>query len=72
MACGKAPVVYDGSNEESALALIFHPYFSDTFAMRCEGIVTLHGIRSWQIYFPEKKDKPNMAKQNQQRSNHYS
>lgn len=43
----------------SALALIFHPYYSDTFSMRCEGIVTLHGIRSWQIYFRQRKDKPN-------------
>ncbi|HYL83059.1 MAG TPA: tetratricopeptide repeat protein [Candidatus Angelobacter sp.] len=42
-----------------ALVLIFHPYYSGTFAMKCEGLATLNGKRAWQIYFRQRKDKPN-------------
>ena len=42
-----------------ALVLIFHPYYSDTFAMKCEGLATWNGIRAWQIYFRQRQDKPN-------------
>ncbi len=42
-----------------ALILIFHPYYSGDFAMRCEGLATLDGKRTWQIYFRQRDDKPN-------------
>jgi tetratricopeptide (TPR) repeat protein len=42
-----------------ALILIFHPYYSGTFSMRCEGLSTLNGKRTWQIYFRQRDDKPN-------------
>jgi len=33
----------------SALPLIFHPYYSGAFSMRCEGLATFNGKRAWQI-----------------------
>lgn len=42
-----------------ALVLIFHPYYSGTFAMKCEGLADWNGKRSWQIYFRQRGDKPN-------------
>jgi len=42
-----------------ALVLIFHPYYSDTFAMKCEGLATRNGKPAWQIYFRQREDKPN-------------
>jgi len=42
-----------------ALVLIFHPYYSGDFSMRCEGLATLGGKRTWQIYFRQRDDKPN-------------
>jgi len=42
-----------------ALVLIFHPYYSETFSMKCEGLATLEGKRVWQIYFRQREDKPN-------------
>jgi len=42
-----------------ALILIFHPYYSGDFSMRCEGLATLNGKRTWQIYFRQRNDKPN-------------
>jgi hypothetical protein len=43
----------------SALVLIFHPYDSETFSMKCEGLAALNGQRTWQIYFRQRADKPN-------------
>jgi tetratricopeptide (TPR) repeat protein len=42
-----------------ALVLIFHPYYSGTFAMKCEGLAELNGKRTWQVYFRQREDKPN-------------
>jgi tetratricopeptide (TPR) repeat protein len=42
-----------------ALVLIFHPYYSGTFAMKCEGLTNWNGKRTWQIYFRQRGDKPN-------------
>ena len=42
-----------------ALVLIFHPYYSGTFAMKCEGLANWNGKRAWQIYFRQRGDKPN-------------
>ena len=42
-----------------ALILIFHPYYSGNFSMRCEGLANLNGQRAWQIYFRQREDKPN-------------
>jgi len=59
---GSASIVYPGgflTKGLPALMLAFHPYYSDTFSMRCEGIATLNGQRAWQIYFRQRPDKPN-------------
>ncbi|MGB2634134.1 MAG: hypothetical protein WAM58_09370 [Candidatus Acidiferrum sp.] len=42
-----------------ALLLMFHPYDSGAFYMKCEGMVTVNGHRLWQIYFRQRPDKPN-------------
>jgi len=41
------------------LVLIFHPYYSQNYSMRCEGLTTLNGKPVWQIYFRQRADKPN-------------
>lgn len=41
------------------LALIFHPYYSETFSMKCEGLSTWNGKKAWQVYFRQREDKPN-------------
>jgi hypothetical protein len=46
----------------SALVLVFHPYYSESFSMRCEGLATLNGQRTWQIYFRQRADKPNVIR----------
>lgn len=42
-----------------ALMLIFHPYYSESFSMKCEGLAVLNGKQTWQIYFRQRPDKPN-------------
>jgi len=42
-----------------ALVLIFHPYYSGSFSMSCEGLANWNGHRAWQIYFRQRADKPN-------------
>lgn len=42
-----------------ALVLIFHPYYSGTFSMKCEGLANLNGKPAWQIYFRQRADQPN-------------
>jgi hypothetical protein len=42
-----------------ALVLIFHPYYSGSFSMSCEGLANWNGKRAWQIYFRQRADKPN-------------
>jgi hypothetical protein len=42
-----------------ALVLIFHPYYSESFSMNCEGLATLNGKPAWQVYFRQRADKPN-------------
>ncbi len=42
-----------------ALVLIFHPSYSGTFSMKCEGLANWNGQRAWQIYFRQRSDKPN-------------
>jgi hypothetical protein len=42
-----------------ALLLIFHPYDTSAFYMKCEGMTTLNGHRLWQIYFRQRPDRPN-------------
>jgi hypothetical protein len=42
-----------------ALVLIFHPYISETFSMKCEGLANFNGKPAWQIYFRQRGDKPN-------------
>lgn len=41
------------------LVLIFHPYYSGTFSMKCEGLSTWNGKKAWQMYFRQREDKPN-------------
>ena len=45
-----------------ALLLIFHPYDTSAFAMKCEGLVTRNGQSTWQIYFRQRADKPNTTR----------
>jgi hypothetical protein len=47
------------TNGLPALVLIFHPYYSENYSMRCEGLTTLNGKPAWQIYFRQRVDKPN-------------
>jgi hypothetical protein len=42
-----------------ALVLIFHPYYSGNFSMKCEGLANFNGKPAWQIYFRQRADKPN-------------
>ena len=42
-----------------ALVLVFHPSYSGTFSMKCEGLANWNGQRAWQIYFRQRSDKPN-------------
>lgn len=42
-----------------ALALIFHPFNVQDFALTCEGLTRTHGLPTWQIYFRQRTDKPN-------------
>lgn len=42
----------------AALAMIFHPYYVDDFAMRCEGLGQWHGQPVWQVYFRQREDRP--------------
>jgi len=42
-----------------ALALIFHPFNVQNFALTCEGLTRTHGLPTWQIYFRQRTDKPN-------------
>jgi hypothetical protein len=42
-----------------ALVLIFHPFNSGTFSMKCEGLANFNGKPAWQIYFRQRADKPN-------------
>jgi tetratricopeptide (TPR) repeat protein len=45
-----------------ALPLIFHPYYSGNFSMKCEGLTTVNGEPAWQIYFRQREDKPNQTR----------
>jgi hypothetical protein len=45
-----------------ALLLIFHPYDTGAFSMRCEGLVSRKGQTTWQIYFQQRADKPNTTR----------
>lgn len=59
---GSTPVDFPGgitTRGLPALVLIFHPYNSGNFSMRCEGLATRNGKRTWQIYFRQREDKPN-------------
>lgn len=42
-----------------ALVLIFHPYYTGTFSMKCEGLASLNGKPAWQLYFRQRADQPN-------------
>jgi hypothetical protein len=42
-----------------ALVLIFHPYYSGAFSIKCEGLANWNGTQAWQIYFRQRADKPN-------------
>jgi tetratricopeptide (TPR) repeat protein len=42
-----------------ALALVFHPFNVQNFALTCEGLTRTHGLPTWQIYFHQRTDKPN-------------
>jgi len=59
---GTTPVDFPGgitTRGLPALILIFHPYYSESFSMKCEGLAFVNGQRAWQIYFRQREDKPN-------------
>jgi hypothetical protein len=59
---GTTPVDFPGGITTKglpALILIFHPYYSESFSMKCEGLAIVNGQRAWQIYFRQREDKPN-------------
>jgi tetratricopeptide (TPR) repeat protein len=43
----------------AALALVFHPHMSETFAMACEGLGDWRGHASWLVHFRQRDDRPN-------------
>lgn len=45
-----------------ALALIFHPFNVQNFALSCEGRTRTHGLSTWQIYFRQRSDRPNTVR----------
>jgi hypothetical protein len=45
-----------------ALLLIFHPYDTSAFSMKCEGLVYRKGQPTWQVYFRQRADKPNTTR----------
>jgi hypothetical protein len=62
LSSGSTPVNLPGgftTKGLAALVLIFHPYYSENFAMVCEGLATLNGQRTWQVHFCQRADKPN-------------
>src|SRR4051812_20412968 len=40
-----------------AVALVFHPYYVDEYAMQCEGLASWQGRPAWQIHFQQRPDK---------------
>ncbi len=40
-----------------AVAMVFHPFYVDGYAMKCEGLGTWDGRRAWQIRFQQRPDK---------------
>jgi tetratricopeptide (TPR) repeat protein len=40
-----------------AAVLVFHPYYSDDYEMKCEGLGRWKGGLAWQIHFSQKPDK---------------
>ena len=62
LSLGTTPVDFPGGITTKglpALILIFHPYYSESFSMKCEGLAIANGQRAWQIYFRQREDKPN-------------
>jgi len=41
-----------------AMALLFHPDFSDGFAFQCEGLARRNGRELWQVHFVQRDDRP--------------
>jgi tetratricopeptide (TPR) repeat protein len=50
------------TNGLPTLALIFHPYYSSSFEMTCEGLTRWNGKLAWQVHFRQRKDKPNVIR----------
>jgi hypothetical protein len=50
------------TNGLPALVLIFHPYYSPSYEMTCEGLARLNGQLAWQVHFRQRPDKPNELK----------
>lgn len=40
-----------------AVAMVFHPFYVDGYAMKCEGLGTWDGRPAWQIRFQQRPDK---------------
>ena len=46
------------SNGLALLAIAFHPFFRDDFAMQCEGLGDWDGQATWLVHFRQVDDKP--------------
>ncbi|MGH9774421.1 MAG: hypothetical protein ACRD50_05675 [Candidatus Acidiferrales bacterium] len=52
---------YSGRISDSglpAMALIFHPYYSGEYDMRCEGLGDWKGRTAWVVHFVQRRDRP--------------
>jgi len=45
-----------------AIALIFHPYYSKDFDMRCEGQTEWNGEKVWSVYFKQKSNRESLVR----------
>jgi tetratricopeptide (TPR) repeat protein len=47
------------TNGLPATVLVFHPYYSANYEMRCEGLARANGTLAWQVHFRQMPGKPN-------------
>ena len=45
-----------------ALVVIFHPFYSGNYDLRCEGLARWNGGLAWQVHFRQRADKPNAVR----------
>ena len=50
------------TNGLPALVLIFHPYYTPSYEMTCEGLARSNDQLVWQVHFRQRPEKPNELK----------